>query len=152
MSFGVGRLVPEYFCAVLGEPVSHARLTACGIGWMTGMNRPLPGPPPLAVLAREGESCGNARAGCDVGRRNENPLLREAGEGQGGGAFYLTSTVANPNSSPMLTTSVAVVRKMLEAVAGSKPRRFSVSGTRAPDNPLMTQLPIIASTTTNPSM
>jgi len=33
----------------------------------------------------------------------------------------------------MLTTSVAVVRKMLEAVAGSKPRRFSVSGTIAPE-------------------
>ncbi len=34
----------------------------------------------------------------------------------------------------MLTTSVAVVRKMLEAVAGSKPRRLSVSGTMAKEN------------------
>ena len=33
--------------------------------------------------------------------------------------------VASPNNSPMLTTSVAVVRKMLEAVAGSAPTRFS---------------------------
>ena len=39
---------------------------------------------------------------------------------------------------PMLTTSVAVVRKMLEAVAGSKPKRFSVSGTIAPEMPLAT--------------
>jgi len=30
----------------------------------------------------------------------------------------------------MRTTSVAVARKMLEAAAGSKPRRFNVSGTR----------------------
>jgi len=30
----------------------------------------------------------------------------------------------------MRTTSVAMARKMLEAAAGSKPRRFNVSGTR----------------------
>ena len=41
---------------------------------------------------------------------------------------FQTSMVASPSSRPMLTTSVAVVRKMLEAVAGSKPKRFSVSG------------------------
>ena len=40
----------------------------------------------------------------------------------------------------MLTTSVAVVRKMLDAVAGSAPRRCSVSGTSAPEMPLTTQL------------
>ena len=44
----------------------------------------------------------------------------------------------------MLTTSVAVVRKMLDAVAGSAPKRLSVSGTSAPATPLMTQLQIIA--------
>src|SRR5258705_400894 len=36
--------------------------------------------------------------------------------------------VASRSSVPMLTQSVAVVRKMLEAVAGSKPMRFNVSG------------------------
>ena len=45
----------------------------------------------------------------------------------------------------MLTTSVAVVRKMLDAVAGSAPNLCSVSGTSAPEMPLITQLPIIAS-------
>ena len=59
---------------------------------------------------------------------------------------------ASPRRLLLLTTSVAVVRKMLEAVAGSKPRRFSVSGTRAPDRPLMTQLPIMARNTTNASI
>jgi hypothetical protein len=34
----------------------------------------------------------------------------------------------------MLATSVAVVTKMLEAVAGSAPRRFRPSGTSAPEN------------------
>ena len=44
----------------------------------------------------------------------------------------------------MLTTSVAVVRKMLEAVAGSAPRRCRVSGTSAPETPLTTHAPTIA--------
>lgn len=34
---------------------------------------------------------------------------------------YFTNTVANPNNIPMLTISVAVVRKILDAVAGSAP-------------------------------
>ncbi len=37
---------------------------------------------------------------------------------------------------PMLVMSLAVVRKMLEAVAGSAPRRFSVDGMSAPAMPL----------------
>src|SRR4026207_169322 len=49
--------------------------------------------------------------------------------------------VARPSSIPMLTTSVAVVRKMLEAVAGSKPKRFNVSGTIAPEMPLAEAAP-----------
>ena len=44
----------------------------------------------------------------------------------------------------MLATSVAVVRKMLEAVAGSAPSLRRASGTSAPERPLMQQLPIIA--------
>ena len=53
---------------------------------------------------------------------------------------------------PMLTTSVAVVRKMLEVVAGSNPRRFSVSGTMAPEMPLAMHEPIMARNTTKPSI
>jgi hypothetical protein len=41
----------------------------------------------------------------------------------------------------MLTTSVAVVRKILEAVAGSVPNFRSVIETNAPETPLTTQLP-----------
>ena len=43
----------------------------------------------------------------------------------------------------MLATSVAVVRKMLEAVAGSKPSLRRVSGISAPESPL-TSLPRFA--------
>ena len=50
----------------------------------------------------------------------------------------------------MLAMSVAVVRKILEAVAGSKPSFFSVSGIMAPATPLTTQLAIMASSTANP--
>ena len=52
----------------------------------------------------------------------------------------------------MLATSVAVVRKMLEAVAGSAPSFLSVSGMSAPERPLTTQLPIIATITTKDRM
>ena len=48
----------------------------------------------------------------------------------------------------MLTTSVAVVRKMLDAVAGSAPKRFSVSGMIAPEMPLAMHEPIMARNTT----
>ena len=41
---------------------------------------------------------------------------------------------------------------MLDAVAGSAPRRLSASGTSAPEMPLTAQLPIIASVTTTPSI
>ena len=44
----------------------------------------------------------------------------------------------------MLTTSVAVVRKMLDAVAGSAPRRFRPIGTAAPAVPDTAQLAVIA--------
>ena len=54
--------------------------------------------------------------------------------------------------SPMLDTSVSVVTMMLEAVAGSAPRRFSTSGTTAPEMPDSQQLPIIAIITTSPSI
>ena len=40
----------------------------------------------------------------------------------------------------MLAMSLAVVRKMLEAVAGSAPKRFSISGITAPAKPAMVQL------------
>ncbi len=52
----------------------------------------------------------------------------------------------------MLTISVAVVRKMLEAVAGSAPSFFSPSGISAPDSPLVTQLATMARKTTNASI
>ena len=57
--------------------------------------------------------------------------------------------VASPRKSPMLTTSVAVVRKMLEAVAGSAPRRCRIMGMTAPAAPLITQLPVMARKTMN---
>ena len=53
--------------------------------------------------------------------------------------------VASPRKHPMLAMSVAVVRKMLDAVAGSKPSFFKVNGIMAPATPLTTQLAIIAS-------
>ena len=56
----------------------------------------------------------------------------------------MISQAARPRKSPMLTTSVAVVRKMLDAVAGSAPSRFSASGTAAPAMPDTAQLPAIA--------
>lgn len=52
----------------------------------------------------------------------------------------------------MPTTSVAVVRKMLEAVAGSAPIRCSAVGTSAPETPLTTQATIIARKVTNASV
>ena len=48
--------------------------------------------------------------------------------------------VARKSITPMLTTSVPVVRKMLEAAAGSAPHLLRNTGTNAPINPLMTQL------------
>src|SRR5215204_3129398 len=48
--------------------------------------------------------------------------------------------VARTSSRPMLATSVAVVTKMLEAVAGSAPKRLRANGTIAPEMPLMAQL------------
>ena len=48
---------------------------------------------------------------------------------------------------PMLATSVAVVRKMLEAVAGSAPSFFRARGIIAPEMPLMRQLAVIATKT-----
>ena len=44
----------------------------------------------------------------------------------------------------MLATSVAVVKKMLDAVAGSAPNRRNISGMTAPAMPLTIQLPIMA--------
>ena len=52
----------------------------------------------------------------------------------------------------MLTTSVAVVRKMLEAVAGSAPSFLRMSGIEAPEMPLAAQETIIAAKTQKPSM
>jgi hypothetical protein len=49
----------------------------------------------------------------------------------------------------MLATSVAVVRKMLDAVAGSAPNFRKISGIVAPETPLTMQLPIIARNTIN---
>ncbi len=51
----------------------------------------------------------------------------------------------------MLTTSVAVVRKMADAVAGSRPKRFSVRGIIAPDRPLAMHEVTIARKTTKAS-
>src|SRR5437773_4263611 len=58
------------------------------------------------------------------------------------------STVASHRNIPILTISVAVVRKMLEAVAGSAPSFFSARGISAPDSPLVTQLATMARKTT----
>ena len=55
------------------------------------------------------------------------------------------NSVARPRNAPMLTTSVAVVRKMLDAVAGSAPSFFNTSGMVEPEMPLAAQLKIIAS-------
>ena len=52
----------------------------------------------------------------------------------------------------MLAMSLAVVRKMLDAVAGSAPKRFSVSGITAPAKPAIVQLPTIATSTMKPSI
>ena len=49
----------------------------------------------------------------------------------------------------MLTQSVAVVRKMLEAVAGSKPNFLSTSGIVTPEIPLTMQLAVMATKTVN---
>ena len=48
--------------------------------------------------------------------------------------------VARKSITPMLTTSVPVVRKMLDAAAGSAPHFLRKTGTNAPINPLTTQL------------
>jgi hypothetical protein len=48
----------------------------------------------------------------------------------------------------MLATSLAVVRKMLEAVAGSAPSRFSTIGISAPAIPDTVQAMTIARKTT----
>ena len=48
----------------------------------------------------------------------------------------------------MLATSVAVVRKMLDAVAGSAPNRFSTSGINAPAKPADDAAAVIATSTT----
>ena len=48
----------------------------------------------------------------------------------------------------MLTQSVAVVRKMDDAVAGSKPIRFMATGTSTPDKPLAMHENTIAANTT----
>ena len=60
--------------------------------------------------------------------------------------------VARPRKSPMLTTSVAVVRKMLEAVAGSAPNLRRTVGTITPQAPLTIQAPIMARKTMPPSL
>ena len=51
--------------------------------------------------------------------------------------------VARKSITPMLTTSVPVVRKMLDAAAGSAPSFLRVTGTNAPINPLTMQLAIM---------
>src|SRR5262245_874658 len=67
-----------------------------------------------------------------------------------GALAHVASAVARPRNTPMLTTSVAVVRKMLDAVAGSAPILRRPSGINAPHSPLTMQLVIIAIHTTNP--
>ena len=52
--------------------------------------------------------------------------------------------VASASISPMPAMSVPVVRKMLDAVQGSAPNRFSVSGTSTPNSPDAMQAPVIA--------
>ena len=48
----------------------------------------------------------------------------------------------------MLATSVAVVKKILDAVQGSAPSRFKTNGMNAPERPLIMQLAIIATKVT----
>ena len=48
--------------------------------------------------------------------------------------------VARKSITPMLTTSVPVVSKMLDAAAGSAPSFLRVTGTNAPISPLIIQL------------
>ena len=51
----------------------------------------------------------------------------------------------------MLATSLIVVRKMLDAVAGSAPSLLSVSGISAPAIPLMVQASTMETSTTSPN-
>jgi hypothetical protein len=51
--------------------------------------------------------------------------------------------VARKGITPILTTSVPVVRKILDAAAGSAPNFLRATGTNAPINPLIIQLAII---------
>src|SRR5256712_13856006 len=59
------------------------------------------------------------------------------------------STVASHRNIPILTISVAVVRKMLEAVAGSAPGFFNPTRSRAPGSPLVPPLGTMSQQATN---
>lgn len=78
----------------------------------------------------------------DSSRRDRKPL---------NSSYRVMISVASPRNIPMLATSVAVVRKMLDAVAGSAPSLRNVRGISAPEMPLTTQLPIIAMNTISAS-
>jgi hypothetical protein len=66
--------------------------------------------------------------------RASSPRCRRAGTLQCS-KRYSSSRVTSARNVPMLTTSVIVVRKMLEAVAGSAPIRLSRIGIAEPDTP-----------------
>jgi hypothetical protein len=66
--------------------------------------------------------------------RASSPRCRRAGTLQCS-KRYSSSRVTSARNVPMLTTSVIVVRKMLEAVAGSAPMRLSRIGIAEPDTP-----------------
>src|SRR3989442_14594636 len=80
-----------------------------------------------AVLPREGARLGAPGVGWVRQTLFEQPF--------GGSGSQRMSTVASQRNIPMLTISVAVVRKMLEAVAGSGPSFFNPSGINAPGSP-----------------
>jgi len=64
--------------------------------------------------------------------------------------FYTTNIEASPRKIKNPKTSVAVVTNMIADVAGSFPKDFIITGTRAPNKPATTRLRRSAIPTTRP--
>src|SRR5690606_35753919 len=91
-------------------------------------------------------TCSFYQTSRNTGARPANPQFagfRSPGVGDAT-PLHRRIPLASERKSPMLTTSVAVVRKMLDAVAGSAPNLRKASGTKAPNKPLTVQEPIMA--------
>jgi hypothetical protein len=135
-----GAAVDEVLVGVGPEGLTAGDRLELGRIWRDGRERVVAAAGPQAapmVHAILGEGSGTAGVGSSLRPGGLAPAQR-------------ISAVARPRKIPMLATSVAVVRKMLDAVAGSAPSRLSVIGIRAPDTPLITQLTVIAIATIKP--